>query len=466
MSFKSIINRGEFFSDHYLEAVIAGDLDDLRRRWADREGVGVATARSRIRSMSRSFYAARGAAAEAVGASRAEIAAEALNDVVLEALGFPPQRTEHLFVWTSEHTVTVPAAHVSDTSIDLLVVLDAGFAADVDELFSEAVDSQSSLLTRALHRSVDNKQVTDVPDAIGELFGTDDPPRYVLVVAGAIVLLAERAKWAEGRYLAVDLDGALERNDTKVKGELETVAALFSADVLVPDDGRSVLDELSEKSHRHAVGVSQELRNRVRESVEILANEVIQQLDTQAQAHRQRLFSRSDVDPADLTRQCLRYLYRLLVLLYAESRPELGILPANDDAYMSGYSLDRLRELVVDDLDPAAQEGSHLDESLRSLFALVNDGYHADLAVRQLFAGTKEAGEDSVETYLQFPGLHAALFEQQSTALLNRVTLRNKALHRVLRGLVLAPGNVPRTVQDSCPTPNSGSTSWGRCMKA
>jgi hypothetical protein len=56
----------------------------------------------------------------------------------------------------------------------------------------------------------------------------------VLVLGGRIVLLAERAKWAEGRYLAVDLDAALERNDAKAKGELETIAALFSADALLP----------------------------------------------------------------------------------------------------------------------------------------------------------------------------------------------------------------------------------------
>ena len=43
----------------------------------------------------------------------------------------------------------------------------------------------------------------------------DEPPRFVLVLGGRIALLAERAKWAEGRYLAVDLDAALERNDVK-----------------------------------------------------------------------------------------------------------------------------------------------------------------------------------------------------------------------------------------------------------
>ena len=49
---------------------------------------------------------------------------------------------------------------------------------------------------------------------------------------------------------------------------------------------------------------------------------------------------------ADLTRQSLRFLYRIIVLLYAESRPELGVLPTDTPEYTEGYGLDRLRGLI------------------------------------------------------------------------------------------------------------------------
>ena len=42
----------------------------------------------------------------------------------------------------------------------------------------------------------------------------------------------------------------------------------------------------------------------------------------------------------------LRFLYRILFLLYAEAKPELGVLPAGAPEYDAGYSLDRLRDLV------------------------------------------------------------------------------------------------------------------------
>ena len=64
-------------------------------------------------------------------------------------------------------------------------------------------------------------------------------------------------------------------------------------------------------------------------------------------------------DPGDLARElgrdALRYLYRILFLLYAEARPELGILPADDQDYIAGYSMQRLGELA-DGCDPLAPE--------------------------------------------------------------------------------------------------------------
>ena len=45
--FESITNRGEFFSNHYLDAVIGGDLNGLRQRGRSVEDRGEATARSR-----------------------------------------------------------------------------------------------------------------------------------------------------------------------------------------------------------------------------------------------------------------------------------------------------------------------------------------------------------------------------------------------------------------------------------
>ncbi|MEZ5234481.1 MAG: hypothetical protein R2749_17505 [Acidimicrobiales bacterium] len=339
-----------------------------------------------------------------------------------------------------------PAAQVHDATGLIVVALDAGLAADVDDLFDDATDQAPGSLLRPLWRVGDKKQVRSVADAVGELFACDEPPRYVLVCSGRLVLLAERARWAEGRFLAVDLDAALERNDTSKAGELETIAALFSTDVLVPSEGPSVLDTLTERSHKHAVGVSKELRHGIRRSIELLANEVI----AQRLAGNQAVYSGPNrVDPKDLTRQCLRWLYRVLVLLYAESRPELGVLPANDEVYAGGYSLDRLRELLLVELDTdQARNGSHLHESLQVLFDLANDGNHVEHAQQALRFDASAPSEESYEEYLHFPGLEAGVFGPQATPLLDRVTLRNEVVQQVLQLLMLSPESRGRRRQE------------------
>lgn len=453
MSFESITNRGEFFSDHYLEAVLNKDIGDLRKEWETADGRGEPNARARLRSASTEFFAARATANEDPTDRRLD----RLHDAVLDALGFTPGRTELGLKQNTEHVLDVPVAAQVETSTGLLLVaVEAGMASSLDELFDfdpdrvhEGGAPQPGQLRRPVFRNVDNRALHGAGRAVGEIFTADDPPRYVLLLGGPIVVLAERSKWAEGRYLAVDLGLAFDRNDQSAKGELETIAALFSYDALVPVDGQSHLELFVDNSHKHAVGVSKELRNGIRESIEILANEVIHQRDEKARAQKRELFTRTNVDARELTRQSLRYLYRLLVLLYAESRPELGIVPAGDEAYVDGYSLDRLRELcLVDLVDDHARTGSHFRQSLDRLFDLVNSGYHAEEAqlafvdetTIDVDATIDAATRRSHDSHVVFPGLDAQLFDPKATSLLNEVELRNEALQKVLRNLMLAEG--------------------------
>ena len=456
MTFPSITNRGEFFSNHYLDAVIGGDLGDLRKSWDEAEGKGEPSARSTLKGAASRFFKTRATASEASG-DRAPAAIEHLNDVVLHALGFEPNRNDLELTRNTTDRLTIRTAATAETGTGLwLVALDAGLADSADDLFDDGPPSSdpaahdrpaAGRLLCEGQRHGAKLHITGAADAVGELFAVDEPPRFVLVLGGRIVLLAERAKWAEGRYLAVDLDAALERNDAKAMGELETIAALFSADALLPggtdgDGAQSALDELVDKSHKHAVGVSKALREGIRDSIEILANEVI---DQRLKTGKAVYSTETGIDANELTSQCLRYLYRLLVLLYAESRPELGIVPANDEAYTEGYSLDRLRELCQVDLDTeASRNGTHLNESLTGLFELVNKGYHAESAEQQLFASERSLDEANAqptnEFYLQFPGLDALLFDTRSTRYLDEVKLRNEALQQVLAKLMLATG--------------------------
>ncbi|WP_211220112.1 Eco57I restriction-modification methylase domain-containing protein [Smaragdicoccus niigatensis] len=131
-----------------------------------------------------------------------------------------------------------------------------------------------------------------------------------------------------------------------------------------------------------------------------------------------------------LAQQSLRFLYRILFLLYAEASPELGVLPIGEQAYERGYSLDRLRDLTLVELaSPRSLNGTHLFDSLAVLFKLIDRGHD----------GGKANDEDGSQAEgLTFNALKADLFLDRATKHIDEVKLGNGELQRVLRHLLLS----------------------------
>ncbi|MGH3843604.1 MAG: Eco57I restriction-modification methylase domain-containing protein, partial [Pseudonocardiaceae bacterium] len=418
--FDSIVVGNDLVSEHWLAEQFPATVKTLRAAWKEREEHSKTTPRSGLVALSATFGAELVPLREYadLGGLRT------LHAQVREALHLPSEEAD----WSSDRAgkdMTVPAVVSTTPSGTHLLVLQAHDAQTVEDLLDG--EGAGHLLSPA---TVDGAEETATARVISGVFRTEEPPALVLVTAGGWLLLAERVSWPEGRWLAVDLATALERRDTKAAGELETIAALVSGDSLLPgDDGNALLLTLLDESVKHAVGVSKDLRNGVRESIELLATEVLR---------RRRARELPGGQPglaADLTRQSLRYLYRILFLLYAEARSELGVLPVGTTEYAEGYGLDRLRELVLTDLtSAAAASGTHLYQSLGVLFRLVNDGYPPETL-----------GPDGVlappaddEGGLRFEALRADLFSRDATALIDEVSLGNRCLQQVLGRLLLS----------------------------
>ncbi|MET7787588.1 class I SAM-dependent DNA methyltransferase [Streptomyces sp900116325] len=501
MTYDSLVNRGDYFSAHYLAEVLPKDLKSgLLQAWKEREeaarppaggergeetevlamaapgdGELPVTPRAGLRALRRDYFRARSSFAlpedkdgirvvrerdeEEVtyGAPEWRERVRALNAEVLRALGYDA-KPRTLTVTRAGQTYEIPVAHAEKG----LVALDCGWAAEPDA----AVDpkGRGRLLEPV---PLDGTTPVETGDKLAKfLFACEEPPRYVLLLGGGVIVLADRAVWGESRYLGVSLDTALQRNDTRAGGELDTVAALFGADSLrTPEEGgENPLSELVGKSAKHAVGVSSELRDGLRKSVELIAGEVLERLREQG------------VRPEDigelpelgrrLTRESLRYLYRILFLLYAEARPELGILPADYPEYQQGYGLGRLGELIADrePISDTARNGFYLYESLDLLFKKVQDGYRPR---RTHGAEPDPDGIDaktSEDVGLRFEPLHSKLFERDAIRLIGAdslpdprhdsdealargesvryldTRLRNATLHQVLHSLMITQG--------------------------
>src|SRR5690606_2819207 len=85
---------------------------------------------------------------------------------------------------------------------------------------------------------------------------------------------------------------------------------------------------------------------------------------------------RNELDPAQLSRECLRYMYRLLFLFYIEARPELGYAPMSNAVYLRGYSLESLRDLEMVELtSEREQQGRFINDTINTLFRLIDQGF-------------------------------------------------------------------------------------------
>ncbi|MEU6196721.1 DNA methyltransferase [Streptomyces sp. NPDC047061] len=508
MKFDALTNEGEYFPPFYLDEILPKQLKTGRlKEWTTEERQGRPTPRQGLRDLTGPYLdvrltvggeaekynplpdagaiAAQKSATEALkvhtgpdgplafqptpeprvyddtpeGAWRAGL--NAWHVRVLKALGFTPA-PGHLTVHGAAAPVAVPVAH-SEPGI---AVLTGGFA---DDIAATRGDGSANRLAAPV-RVASGKTLTTVTDLAAWLLSADDAPHYALLLFGGVIVLADRENFARGRHLAVSLEVALPRKGLKgaTAGELDVIAALFGAQSLRPaeDGGDDDIARLVAESRDHSVGVTSDLREGLKKSVHLIANEVLELAGRQG-ARPQDLplwlpgpLGDPGALPRLLTNESLRYLYRILFLLYAEARPELDILPMKSPEYTSGYSVGRLRELVVQEkLSSASRDRHHFHDSLALLFEKVFTGHPvADTvtsreAVTDVESETPELAEDDGYADVRIEALRSRLFDPTSIRLVDQIIvhpadparrldlrLRNKVLHQVLRNLTLVEG--------------------------
>ncbi|ECJ6570242.1 class I SAM-dependent DNA methyltransferase, partial [Salmonella enterica subsp. enterica] len=266
------------------------------------------------------------------------------------------------------------------------------------------------------------------------VFTQNEPPRFVLLLGNRQLLLLDRTKWAQNRLLRFDFEEILSRRETDT---LKATSVLLHKDSLLPGSGAPYLDSLDDNSHKHAFGVSEDLKYALRESIELLGNEAMRYLIDNELAY---YTGKRAINPDELSRECLRYMYRLLFLFYIEARPELGYAPMTAKTYLQGYSLETLRDLEMIPLtNEEDRNGRYFHDSLNMLFKLVRDGYSGGVKMQS----DLESGDQITIHSHQFsvPRLESHLFEANNTRILNRVVFRNETLQQIIQAMSLSrPG--------------------------
>ena len=404
----AIVNVEEWISEHYLttdetKQSYLARVRGLVKGWKQDAGEGAISPLKRLTTARQSLLVSL---SQLGGDEQARPASEEERAQLRQALGYGAPGD---FSWSRGESTWQAQAWARDG----VVLFEAAPVDTVEDLRSARVLGEVSVDAKPTEASVGK--------VLGEVFVSDAPPAFAVVLAGRWFLLAERESWPLGRFLAVDLLLALERGDTRSGGEIErVVAATCRESAERRADGTVWWTETLEDSRQHSVKVSESLRGAVRESIEIIANDVLDRRRAQG-------LGVDDVDGQLLARQSLRYMYRILFLLFAEASPELQVLPVGSTEYDDGYGLTRLRDQILSPpTTPREEQGTYLYESLALLFRLVDRGHHP-------------ADEPGAAPGLEFNELSADLFSPAATSLIDQVRLSNIALYRVLANLLLTP---------------------------
>jgi hypothetical protein len=311
---------------------------------------------------------------------------------------------------------------------------------DPDGLFEQRYNVEDELQANAAqryHRS-QWEEVFKVPEgikispviinkAISELFLLEPHhrPKYILLLAGNSLFLLEQEKWFRGSYLQLNIE---ELFDEATANPRANYYALFfflaSKEALAPDSNMVLLDQLDEDSHKSAYEVTKDLKEGIIHAVEALANEAIW-YHYNIKAIQENLDETDDDFEQQVKDDCLRIIYRLLFVFYAESREDLDVLPSNDPIYNRGYSMEMLRDLEQVPLhSETSLNGYFFHESLSKLFYVLSSGYRE-----------KENGHNKS---FKVRHIDSPIFDDGKLNHLHKVKFRNKVWQEIICRLSLS----------------------------
>lgn len=247
-------------------------------------------------------------------------------------------------------------------------------------------------------------------------------PQYIVIFAGNVVFVMEQDKWDHGAYLKLDLEELFSEAAISANRNYYALFYLLaSKEVLAGDSQIVLMDRINEESFKNAYEVTKDLKEGVIHAVELLANEA---LYYKKHVLNEEFDETDEAFASDVKDDCLTIIYRLLFVFYAEARPEIGILPMDDEAYAKGYSLEILRDLEQTPLKSDSSRNSYFfHDSLWQLFSLISAGYNDSAAERLSFTVKK---------------IDSPLFDNQKLKRLGEVKYRNLVWQEIICSLSLS----------------------------
>ncbi|MEZ5897893.1 MAG: N-6 DNA methylase [Hyphomicrobiaceae bacterium] len=409
MDLTGIENEAEFFPAGALSASLQEELREIAARWLRKDDE--VSPIERLSRCADSYLALlRQIRNTKDDARRIELRTEATHALVT-ALGYEYKRLRKQTAMDGDTLVPCLSVVADEEGRDAAWLLEAPLEGASDE----ASDPLGGCFEPDQFPE-DEREFAETSHAIEEvlgdgIFGLRNAPRYVLVMALSQLVLIDRHKWPARSVLRFDLQEIYSRQD---RDTLAVMACLISREARVPRQGIPIADRIEEEAQRNANAVTTSLKRTVRDAIEILGQEV---LDVTGGKYPSGPRKSVWIEGPELSLECLRYMYRLLFLFYAEANPRLNILDLKDPVYATGYSIEALRELESVRLrTPVEKNGTYLWQSLQRTLTM-------------LYAGNSTA--------MRLPAVKVSLLDPESTPILSEINLRNEAVQKVIRLLSL-----------------------------
>ncbi|MBM4140451.1 MAG: hypothetical protein FJ242_03005, partial [Nitrospira sp.] len=190
---------------------------------------------------------------------------------------------------------------------------------------------------------------------------------------------------------------------------------LFRPEAFIAADGTCPLDEIISEAIQYQTALEEKLRKRIFTVIEDLANGFYS-------------YKENNISPGDLPKLydiSLIFLYRLLFVLYAESRGLLPVKPygaGSKKNYRERYSLQRLIPKIRHELEYQSDDFTELYEQLLNLFHLIN------------------GDQPSRNKACNVPQYNGGLFDHNRYKELEKWRIGEKSLSKVLKDLIFSSG--------------------------
>lgn len=419
MDLIGIENEAEFFPSGTLSDVLKDELQDITSRWA---GLGRGNPVDRLTRVATPTLEILRQVRNASDRKRQAELTQDVHHALISALGYAWKRETALTALNGNPLIPLVGSVADASGRDALWILEAPITGADDEatdplgaMFTEEQFPEEARQAALLDRTIEATLAEGI-------FDLPDGPRNILVLGMSQIILVDKRKWPARSVLRFDLQEIFTRAD---RDTLTVMACLISREARVPEQGVPISDRLEEEAQRNANAVTTSLKRTVRDAIELLGQEVLditggKYPSTFPEPSRRGVW----IDGPELSRESLRYMYRLLFLFYTEANPRLNLLDLRNPLYATGYSLEALRDLESVPLRTTAdREGTFLWESLHRTLDLLYTGL--DLV------------DEEKGTGLNFPTVKVSLLDPESTPLLNGLRLRNEAIQKVIRLLSL-----------------------------